>query len=150
MQRLCCCYLTIYRQTDRQTNRLTEVAKLRCATLTLLRFNHPPAADANDCCTFMVFHRRNPSSYLLRKDTTTDSETPSSWYTQFNFFNFLHEMHSTVFINQCYLRLNAIHLSKFNRKFFKTTPSLFSMFRIVSVLVHTYVHSFSTLTMQLK
>ena len=51
---------------DIQTGRLTDMAKLRCASLTPLRIKCPPAADADDCFIFMVFHRQNPSCNLPR------------------------------------------------------------------------------------
>ena len=33
---------------DIRTDKLTDMAKLRCATLTLSRINRPPTADADD------------------------------------------------------------------------------------------------------
>lgn len=51
---------------DIWTDTLTDMVRLRCATITFLSVNRPPAADADVCFIFIVYHRRNPSSNLPR------------------------------------------------------------------------------------
>ena len=46
MERLCSCYLSICGQTD--------IVRLRCAKLTLLRINRPRASDADWCSTVEI------------------------------------------------------------------------------------------------
>ena len=116
MQQLCCCYLKIYGQTDR----LTDMVKLRCVTLKLLENQLSTNGRWRQLFHFHGFPPSKPLSNIARWNTAADGETPSCWYIKFDTFYFVQETHNAMIITQRYLQLNTKHLSKFNRNKFLT------------------------------
>jgi len=116
MQQLCCCYLRIYGQTDR----LTDMVKLRLATSKLLENR---LSNNSRWRQLFYFHCVPPSKsfqwFTVMRHDGRRRDAIFLIHTMWLFY-FVQETHNSMIITQCYLRLNVKDLSKFNRKGFLT------------------------------
>ena len=121
MQQLCCCYLRIHGQTDRQTNRHggAEMCHIEAFRQSTVHQRQTPTTVLFSWCSTVEI-----LSLIYRDKTRRQTARRHLLDTHSLTFYFVQEAHSAMSITQCYLRLNARHLSLFDRNKFLASALL--------------------------